>query len=574
MRNILTAFFVAFLTGGGLYFCFASGQDQLPTGRVVINEIGWSGTKASAADEWIELFNNSSSTIDLAGWRLYAQDGSPDIKLKGSIAPGGFYLLERTDDDTISDIKADQIYTGALKDSGETLILKDDAGLVEDKVSKWYSGGGKERFSMERKNPKERGDKQDNWASNDGIIKNGLDKDGNPVLGTPRQTNSVSQGSSTVPFKQTASSSTSSEINVAGPNGLQPESQVQIGIKKKGEQEFKVFDKITAFTGQSIDFKVLGGKFSESYLMNFGNGKISSGRNFSYSFSFPGKYIVSLYSGQDSFLPLDQTEVEILPRGILINEFMPNPEGADKGKEWVEFFNGSGASVDIRDFVFSPRKDGRGGFTFPKGTFIFPRSFLVVSSADFSFSLPNHSGHLFLFYPDGEIAERISYFDAPEGYSAARVGDKFFWSSKPTPGYSNVVNPIKGENPQEVGSLGEGQEVHLKQDKTYALPPAPGHDVDFKKFPLGNLFQINDFSVRKPELGRKVFNSRTVDTGGQKKPKSTLKPEVHSGSGLFSKDILFRKTHRQLILLISIVIFLSLMYVSFSLRKRKAALQH
>jgi len=39
----------------------------------------------------------------------------------GFITAHGFYLLERTDDTTVSDIGADQIYTGGLNNNGETL---------------------------------------------------------------------------------------------------------------------------------------------------------------------------------------------------------------------------------------------------------------------------------------------------------------------------------------------------------------------------------------------------------------------------------------------------------------------
>ena len=38
------------------------------TRDVVISEIAWMGTTASSNDEWIELYNNTSSAIDFAGW--------------------------------------------------------------------------------------------------------------------------------------------------------------------------------------------------------------------------------------------------------------------------------------------------------------------------------------------------------------------------------------------------------------------------------------------------------------------------------------------------------------------------
>ncbi len=90
---------------------------------VVINEVAWAGTNASSADEWIELYNNTGQDVDLDGWMLAAADGRPSIQLTGVISAHGFYLLERTDDTTVNDRVADQIYTGALGNSGEELRL-------------------------------------------------------------------------------------------------------------------------------------------------------------------------------------------------------------------------------------------------------------------------------------------------------------------------------------------------------------------------------------------------------------------------------------------------------------------
>lgn len=165
---------------------------------IVISEIGWSGTVASTSDEWIELYNNTPSSIDLNGWTLVSLDGTPNIALSGTIAPHAYFLLERTDDNTISNITADILYTGSLKDSGETLQLKDSEGTVIDSANNdggsWPAGtdgsGTPARASMERLNLAS-ADNDNNWVTNDGVTKNGLDKDGNTINGTPKEANST-----------------------------------------------------------------------------------------------------------------------------------------------------------------------------------------------------------------------------------------------------------------------------------------------------------------------------------------------------------------------------------------------
>ncbi len=109
---------------------------------VRLNEIAWSGTPSSSNDEWMELFNESEETVSLENWTLTSTDGTPDILLNGEIEPQGFFLLERTDDTTVPGITANQIYTGALGNTGEELVLKDAEGNIVDQTpsGEWPAG--------------------------------------------------------------------------------------------------------------------------------------------------------------------------------------------------------------------------------------------------------------------------------------------------------------------------------------------------------------------------------------------------------------------------------------------------
>ncbi|MFQ6117094.1 MAG: hypothetical protein ACE5LQ_02395, partial [Candidatus Bipolaricaulia bacterium] len=110
----------------------------------------------------------------------------------------GFYIMERTDDDAISDIAADLIYKGALDNAGELLILKDAEGNLIDTANiagaEWPAGTGRDGeppyASMERIDPLVK-DSSDNWGTNDGEHRNGLDAAENPINGTPGRPNSM-----------------------------------------------------------------------------------------------------------------------------------------------------------------------------------------------------------------------------------------------------------------------------------------------------------------------------------------------------------------------------------------------
>ncbi len=160
-----------------------------PPQTILINEIAWSGTQASAYDEWIELINTSAQIIDLSGWTL-SDGGDINIPLDGPISAYGFFLLERTDDSTVSNISADQIFAGGLNNNGENMRLRDPAGNLIDSANYpggWPAGEVAARASMERRGGE---DIPGNWGTYSGNSGWGRDAAANPIHGTPRQTNS------------------------------------------------------------------------------------------------------------------------------------------------------------------------------------------------------------------------------------------------------------------------------------------------------------------------------------------------------------------------------------------------
>ncbi len=174
---------------------------------VVINEVAWAGTAASSFDEWLELYNRTSSAVDMSKLALLADDGVPYLPLSGTLASGGYYLVERGNDNTISNVTADLVvpFSGlsagsGLSNDGEILSLVHYTGNASTTLDQtpslsscgnaWCGGISSTYRSMERKNPSSGGTSSSNWTSNDTYFKNGLDSAGGNVNGTPKSRNS------------------------------------------------------------------------------------------------------------------------------------------------------------------------------------------------------------------------------------------------------------------------------------------------------------------------------------------------------------------------------------------------
>ncbi len=128
--------------------------------QVIFNEIAWMGGSEShslnSSDEWIELKNMSGSPVDISGWQIINKKESVKIILPtgAKIPPWSFYLLERTDDNSVPNIPADFIYSGGISNSDDGLEILDANCRLIDKVladSEWPAGDSSLRRTMERK---------------------------------------------------------------------------------------------------------------------------------------------------------------------------------------------------------------------------------------------------------------------------------------------------------------------------------------------------------------------------------------------------------------------------------------
>ena len=317
---ILFFIFISFL-----YLPRAQAANQ---GDVVINEISWMGTTNSANDEWLELKNTTDDLINLSGWVLKSADEKIKIPLKNMIPAKGFYLLERTDDASVPATKADIIYTGALNNTGQHLLLYDNANNIIDQVnflSKWPAGNNTTKQTMEKGAGAE-------WQTSKDPGGTPKNENSNPVVGNPI---SISQNT---------------------------------------------------------------------------------------------------------------PSVVTYPKGIIINEILPAPEGVDETDEWIELYNGNNFEIDISSWKLQDIEGTINTYAFPKGSFISAKGYLIAKRPSTNITLNNDGDGINLLWPDNAIASFVIYPKALANQSYNATDSGYQWSDTLTPATQNIITSPSGKN--------------------------------------------------------------------------------------------------------------------------------
>lgn len=195
---------VAYDTAGNAATSTAISVESLDM-PVVVNEVAWSGTAASAQAQWIELYNRTAQPIALSNVFLTIGSG-PSFQLSGTIGAGSFYLVERAETDT--SVTADEVLSlGELTSAQQSISLMyspngfstttiDATPSAETCGGVWCYGTDAPGFrSMERKHANTLGSLAANWTSNDGFWRNGTDQNGAALNASPKRQNSQSLSS-------------------------------------------------------------------------------------------------------------------------------------------------------------------------------------------------------------------------------------------------------------------------------------------------------------------------------------------------------------------------------------------
>lgn len=454
------------LTGTALIILVSMPAGTIPvhsavaTPTIILNELMWMGSSLSSSDEWIELYNPSSATVDLAGWTLTKWASGVDTDMltipAGTIPASGYFVIANYPADHANSRLAEEPdlvdNTLSLSNSALRIALFDAEGAFVDIAGDGSApiGGayisGQSWASMERKAGASGGELASSWyASTVSVGWKAPDLE----LGTPGAPNS--NISPTAEAGEDVSGTVGDELTFDGSGSVDEDG-----------------DDLT-------------------YAWDFGDGQMGTGDVVHYAFAAAGDYTVTLTvsdgrsESEDTLLATIEYEptvvskpheaVPILPGddspehestspivlpddqeeevdeyetsdAILISELLPNPDGDDATGEYIELLNTGDADVSLDGWTL---RDPKSSYTISGP--IVAGGMRTLWRTETGMTLNNGGDMIFLDDPFGKPINGVEYASAPSGKSFSRDGATDHWEwTEPSPDEPTILAVFTAED--------------------------------------------------------------------------------------------------------------------------------
>lgn len=111
-----------------------------PTGSLVINEVFVAG---NSNEEWVEIFNNTLSSVDISGWSIADNTSSDPVPSSPSIPAGGYAVIVSDNSVVSVPLSAIKIQLGSpigngFAVGGDSVSLTNSSAVVVDSMN-WGS---------------------------------------------------------------------------------------------------------------------------------------------------------------------------------------------------------------------------------------------------------------------------------------------------------------------------------------------------------------------------------------------------------------------------------------------------
>lgn len=347
---------------------------------LIINEIMSNPVGDDGGREWIELYNNSSTTIDLSSLSISIKGGVAVSVLPvsgGTTIPSeGYAIIGSVVSGATKFLQDYPTYSGplfkssiSLVNTGVTSVEVKLNGISSDQLSSYTAA--KEGSTLSR-------------------------VAGNFVVSTPTPgSENQSAPDESVNQSVTTSSTTNTQATIA--QASIPIADIVIYLPQEktvvagAEAVFSAFG--LSHTGKQIDNLL--------YTWSFGDGGQGVGSSTLYRYAYPGRYVATVESGNGYVLGSGRMNVRVVAPDILIKSF-----GSGKYGAYIDVENPNTYELDLSQWRLVI--DGA-SFPFPKNTFLLGNNITHISGVAMGFASTTITDHsvIKIVFPNLEEVTRL-----------------------------------------------------------------------------------------------------------------------------------------------------------------------
>lgn len=314
---------------------------------IVINEIMYA--PSSGEPEWIELYNQTESPINLKKWTLSDNSTTVSITNSNKFIQGESFVIICEDSSILNfySVPVELIVFNltALNNTGDAVVIKDSLGILSDSLSYLPTWGGSSGGrSLERISINEQSDIQSNWGTCVSANK-----------ATPGMINSITLKDFDL---QISSLKTDNDFGIIGNDITLLIEVSNPGLNASSSFVLKIYndnnaDSIPQSSELIVELPGTSVLSGDSVLFSFQTTDFIKGNNFFIAY-------LKLDSDQDTtnniaFANVIGVTVNEVRNDLIINEFMYAPNSPEP--EWIEIFNRSNKIIDIKNYRIADNND-------------------------------------------------------------------------------------------------------------------------------------------------------------------------------------------------------------------------
>lgn len=411
------------------------------TSSVYISEVLTDAIGSDSGKEYIELYNNTASSISLENWYLlnFSQSGTfKKISLPSiNIDKNSYFLIA----ENLTEVTSNSLSIGSGKlafynDFGKVQLFNSTSNIVNE----FNYGDSVEGYSWEFEGP---------LCTSTNIAR----------INTPGFVNSG--------YK--------SECFVTPLSYPEKIEDVKFDKIEFSLDNLTWTDKLSAFVNDNIYFRY---KLSNQNLIENVKWTTHDGLLIDTPYKFNNKYNNSInleFSSNNKVYKFSSSIIDIksyISNKVIITEVYPSPESPDM--EWLEIFNLDNKTVNLNDYFIEERSSlgiTNKKISLPKVE-ILPQSHYVIYENQLSISLNNSGDDIYLIDIYGNLIDTFTYPESDKAKSFGRVVENN--------AYVNIINESLTPTPLNYNKFGETTKKIL-----------PYNIIDISNLPLGTLVVVN-----------------------------------------------------------------------------------